>query len=398
MNVLALLRSRWGKRRSGNNGSGALRTVAAPWPAETHSINREFGFGGLIPHKLQGAGGAFLDVLKKCLRFYAGLMALVALHFLAALGLAHWVGQPFHSNMLGTGSLISLLLVPAFLTVLLVWRFLHMALYVRPDCPLAWWLNDLKSTLFNAERLIGGVVVFLILLVFIGSFSFLKEAIPAIHPFSWDQTFADWDRLIHGGRHPYEWLWPLLGSAPATTLINVFYNLWFFILYFIVFITAFSLSRPALRLTFLYAFVLTWGVGGNLLATVFSSAGPVYYARLGLGGDFVPLMTALEEFAAISPVWALAIQETLWTTYTEGSGSIGGISAMPSLHVASSVLFALYGFRVNRHLGWCLTAFAGAIVLGSIHLGWHYAVDSYLGAAVAFSSWAAATRLQRIAA
>jgi membrane-associated phospholipid phosphatase len=94
-------------------------------------------------------------------------------------------------------------------------------------------------------------------------------------------------------------------------------------------------------------------------------------------------------------VWALRIQEVLWQTYVNGSGSIGGISAMPSLHVASSVLLALYGFRVSRAHGWCLTAFALMIFLGSIHLGWHYAVDGYLGAAVAFGSWAIAIRLQQ---
>jgi hypothetical protein len=123
---------------------------------------------------------------------------------------------------------------------------------------------------FSARHsLVRGVVVFLILLVFIGSFSFLKEAIPAINPFSWDRTFAEVDRLIHGRLHPYEWPWPLFGSPPATTIINLFYNLWFFIIYLIVFITAFSESRPDLRLTILYAFVLTWGIGAIFLPQFF---------------------------------------------------------------------------------------------------------------------------------
>ncbi|MBW2186739.1 MAG: phosphatase PAP2 family protein [Deltaproteobacteria bacterium] len=51
---------------------------------------------------------------------------------------------------------------------------------------------------------------------------------------------------------------------------------------------------------------------------------------------------------------------------------------MPSMHVATSTLFALLGWRSNRALGIILTIFLVIIMIGSIHLGWHYAIDGYV--------------------
>jgi hypothetical protein len=65
----------------------------------------------------------------------------------------------------------------------------------------------------------------------------------------------------------------------------------------------------------------------------------------------------------------------------------GGISAMPSLHVALAVLFACAGFACHRAAGWAMTAFAFVIWFGSVHLGWHYAVDGLIGGALAVVLW-----------
>ena len=50
---------------------------------------------------------------------------------------------------------------------------------------------------------------------------------------------------------------------------------------------------------------------------------------------------------------------------------------MPSLHVATPVLFALLGWRTHRWLGVAFTIYAAIVLVGSVHLGWHYAVDGY---------------------
>ena len=60
---------------------------------------------------------------------------------------------------------------------------------------------------------------------------------------------------------------------------------------------------------------------------------------------------------------------------------------MPSMHNATAVLFALLGWQVSRAHGIALTFFAILIFIGSIHLGWHYAIDSYAGIAIACVTW-----------
>jgi TRAP-type C4-dicarboxylate transport system permease small subunit len=48
---------------------------------------------------------------------------------------------------------------------------------------------------------------------------------------------------------------------------------------------------------------------------------------------------------------------------------------MPSIHVASTLLYALAARRSSRTLALIATGYCLIILLGSIHLGWHYAVD-----------------------
>jgi hypothetical protein len=52
-----------------------------------------------------------------------------------------------------------------------------------------------------------------------------------------------------------------------------------------------------------------------------------------------------------------------------------------------AVLMALVGFRVNRIVGWAYAAFAVLVMVGSVHLAWHYAIDGYLAAALTIVIW-----------
>jgi hypothetical protein len=252
--------------------------------------------------------------------------------------------------------------------------------------------GEIRSNILAPERLMAALPVFLLLPVFMSAFSSFKALIPAIQPFAWDVTFAEWDRVLHFGRHPWEWLQPLLGHPYVTTVLNGFYNLWFFVLFAMWMWQAFSRRDPVLRMRFILSFLLLWVLLGSGLATVLSSAGPCYFGRVtGLTENpYAGLMVYLQEASLRTPVWALEIQERLWGDYLNAAVHLGsGISAMPSLHVATTVLFALFGWRVHRGLGWALTAFAVLIFLGSIHLGWHYAVDGYISVFATVIIWRA---------
>jgi hypothetical protein len=86
------------------------------------------------------------------------------------------------------------------------------------------------------------------------------------------------------------------------------------------------------------------------------------------------------------PLGVIDTQLLLWDGY-QGKGLRLGISAMPSMHNASAFLFALTCWHLNRKLGIALFIFTGMILLGSVHLAWHYAIDGYIGFAIALLSW-----------
>jgi hypothetical protein len=215
--------------------------------------------------------------------------------------------------------------------------------------------------------------------------------IPVINPYTWDETFAGLDQQLHAGVHPWQLLQSLLGFPLVTSALNVFYNLWFFLVVFIFFWQASTPHLPRVRLQFLLTFFLSWIIIGHILATLFASAGPCYYeAVTGIvqGNPYAELMAYLRQASEHFPVWALSTQEMLWTTYKERELRIGsGISAMPSMHVAIAFLLTLLGWRWGRPYNFLLTIYLVIIIIGSIHLAWHYAVDAYFVIPLTYGLW-----------
>lgn len=229
-------------------------------------------------------------------------------------------------------------------------------------------------------------------------FTTIKSNIPAAHPFSWDRTFMELDRTLHFGHLPHDILAPLLQHPPATLAINFFYNAWFFVAIGFFLWQGFQGKDSALRQRFLLAYFMCWILGTCLLGTIFSSAGPCFYGRLLPGPDpYAGLMAYLVETNATYPIWALHAQEQLWQSYVTHKGQVSGISAMPSMHVGTSVLFFICARAAGiRWLTWTSAIFALAIVLGSVLLAWHYAVDSYAGILIAVACWMLAGRWTRL--
>jgi membrane-associated phospholipid phosphatase len=88
-------------------------------------------------------------------------------------------------------------------------------------------------------------------------------------------------------------------------------------------------------------------------------------------------------------LFAIINQNWLWDVYVgnKSTAFFGGISAMPSLHVAISFLFTLTTFRLNKSIGVVLFLYTLLIQIGSVLLGWHYAVDGYLSIVLTFCIW-----------
>ncbi|MFV0514123.1 MAG: phosphatase PAP2 family protein [Jhaorihella sp.] len=330
--------------------------------------------------------------LEAALLRHRVLICVVLLHLAGGIAVSTMNERSFETGVVPILLGVFKTLVVVFGCNFLLWRTGYGLFVAKPRRLTLWLAGDLKRCLRNTEMMADGLIVFVTVTIMAATFAYLKDMVPVLNPFSWDPAFAALDRFLHGGIDPWRLLWPVFGNTVLTTALNVAYHLWFFMLYMMVFIATFDRRDPLRRMTFLLAFVLTWIIGGNVLATVFSSAGPVYNQILGFGDTYVAQMDGLKALNETSPVWSLGIQEMLIGNYL-ADGPIRGISAMPSMHVANAVLMAVFGFTYARWLGWILTGFAALIMIASVHLAWHYAVDGYLGAALALAFWWIAKRL-----
>lgn len=231
-----------------------------------------------------------------------------------------------------------------------------------------------------------GVIIFGIA-IFI--FSTVKSAIPALNPFSWDEYFMLMDRDIFFGVDPWILLKDVLGEPHVTSAISLLYsNLWMIVVASVV-TYSFVAGDDYRRVQFTLSCVLTWIVSGNILAIAFSSAGPCYYGFFVDGVDpYARLMEYLAEVdAQTGAVVSLQVQELLWTIFVDSEGQVSGISAMPSLHIMFCLLVAFYVYDINRVLGLFLYFYAIIVCIGSVYLGWHYAVDGIAAIVLAVATW-----------
>ena len=250
-------------------------------------------------------------------------------------------------------------------------------------------LHTLQTDILAPSRVANAFHAFLSNGIFFVGFIAIKKAIPHVVSFSWDQPFMALDKTLHGGVLPHDWLLPLLGLPEALLAINILYNMWFVVILFCFFWFGYAKQDSFLRQRYLIAYLSLWFIGTCVLGTVFSSAGPSFYGFVVPGADpYAGLMAMLKSANEIYPIWAVPTQETLWQSHLAGHGDVEGVSAMPSLHVATSVLFILLARDWGqRWFLWFSIPFAVTVLVGSVMLGWHYAVDGYAGAVIAVFCW-----------
>jgi hypothetical protein len=171
------------------------------------------------------------------------------------------------------------------------------------------------------------------------------------------------------------------------------------VLYGMMFWQAFSQRDRVARMQYFISSILVWALVGNLGGTLLASAGPIYFGRVtGLTDPFLPLTDYLHAAARQAPNFTLSLQERLWQIYLENGrdGVINGaVAAMPSLHVSVAFTLYLIGRATHRVLGWAMGLFTLAILIATVHLGWHYAIDGYVGILGALLIWCTVGRLLR---
>ena len=214
----------------------------------------------------------------------------------------------------------------------------------------------------------------------------LKVMLPISSPFWADPLLADVDAFIFR-TDPWRLTHELLGWAGP--VLDRMYVTWapakFATLLFVLLQP--EDRRKAQAIVAYFLMVCITAIGQYSL----SSGGPIFYDRLGFGPRF-------EELQFLP--WVVTTSNYLWTDYLNAGGNIGGgISAMPSLHVAVALWIALvvraYAPKVQA-IGWLYFA---SIFIGSVYLGWHYAADSIVAVVIALFAWAVsgagAARLER---
>lgn len=280
----------------------------------------------------------------------------------------------------------------------------NLCLVRRPTRPLRVMAQDIRAHILPPDQLLARLAPLLMLALLLNSFSAFKSAIPLVQPFAYDALFAEIDRMIFG-TDPWRLTHAVFGTPLATRLLQYSYNVWFVLMWVGVIYAALQTNLRTFRVQYLLSYCLSWILLGSFAALALSSAGPCFYGHVVPGPDpFAPLMERLhaldamlrEQSGGASGISSLRVQDMLWAGYEQtATGTGSGISAMPSLHVGIAVLMARAGFARNRALGWVLSLFAVVIWIGSVHLGWHYAVDGLLAAPLVLLIWAFAGRVAR---
>lgn len=208
-------------------------------------------------------------------------------------------------------------------------------------------------------------------------FMWIKPEVTAVAPFWADELFADIDHAIFG-TDP----WRLFEGIDLT------FHAWAYSFFWAIAIMGalvWLLAQPRSpeRSTSLLSYFALWSIFGPVGQFFLSAAGPIFYARIGLGDRFAALERNIPEVTN-------QVSGYLWDMHSNGVLGVGaGISAMPSLHIATVTWIYLVFRNQGSRLAPLTAFFAIYIFVLSVALGWHYAVDGIIGAAGALVSHAA---------
>jgi hypothetical protein len=302
------------------------------------------------------------------------LLGVMAVALMPVAGYSHV--PPYFSRFMNwiSWSIFGALLLLGF-QVLKLWR-------AGIEEPIANLKARFLATRVTAVAAIAGMMLAGIDMLF---FMWIKPEVTALSPFWSDKLWADIDNAMFLGMDP----WQLFEGADLT------FHAWAYSFFWAVAIMATLVwlfaQRPSQeRSVSLLSYFALWSIFGPIGQILGSSAGPIFYRRIGLGDRFAAMEANIPEVTQ-------NLSAYLWHFHTSGEAAVGaGISAMPSLHIAT-VAWIYFVFRGQRSRIAPLAAiFAFYIFAMSVALGWHYAVDGIAGALGALAAqWACRNYLRR---
>lgn len=247
----------------------------------------------------------------------------------------------------------------------------------------------------RSGRLIAGSVLLLIMVPFHTSFNLIKNMIPLGQGFPFDHVFADFDKALFFGHDPFTLLYAIGKQEWLLRVIELNYgNGWIIVTFGTLYWMAVSPRHDSIRSRYFVSFILSWAIVGNVLATIFSSAGPIYYGYVT--GDFARFgdQVAFLETTVDAMGSSAMYQHYLWSLHLAGQpGLASGISAFPSMHLALVTLNALFIGEFKPKWAKWAWMYVAIIEVSSVYLGWHYAVDGFASIAIVFGIYWAVRRV-----
>lgn len=303
--------------------------------------------------------------------------AICAASFAVALGLAAAAG--IGGTRILTDYLVAGLI--AFYLAFLVWCFVP-------------WLRSPQHRALPPIR--AGVAVIgqrwpllilptLILPIFMAGFTVSKISFPFLTGYQWDGFWTAADALLFNG-DPWRVTHRLIGPQGSAVLVWAYTMGWGFAIGMAM--PLYALSAEPRRVVHAFsALMASWFVIGVAGATIFSSTGPVFADLVdpALGQHFAPLHQSL---AALLPQGDPVLVSQHYLREAAGHREAlrgGGISAMPSMHLGVCTFLVILAWRS----WWRIPAivFWLTIWVGSIHFGYHYALDGFIAAPMAWLCW-----------
>ncbi|MCC7038448.1 MAG: phosphatase PAP2 family protein [Alphaproteobacteria bacterium] len=251
------------------------------------------------------------------------------------------------------------------------------------------YLDDTAKKYVSSERFAGACLGFVILAsgnVFLVS----KSLIAVLNPYSWDIDFSAWDRLLHFGTFPHQYIIPAVNRLDLGWLLDRAYYGWLIVMTVVAWFCIFADRQLHRRLRFLWVYFLSWALLGTVAATVFSSVGPVFFSAFikSAGNPYEFVTVNMQALHRQSPLLADTARRLLLRWHDNNTlVDPNAISAMPSMHIAMCWLFVLYARSFGKAPFAAALAFCAVIFAGAIYFGFHYAIDGYVSIAAVSLLW-----------
>jgi hypothetical protein len=254
-----------------------------------------------------------------------------------------------------------------------------------------------RGGVLSRRRMARLGVACLFLPLLLNTFGCWKTAIPWWAGFAQEEEVLELSRSMHGGALAWHWLQPVLGHPILTVGLDRIYFTWLPVFVAFMLWQAGWREPAGERIRFWFAITLVWLALGAAAATAGASAGPIFTDHVLPGsGAYREMFEYLSRVDRGFGLITMDVREILWSAHQgRAANPFTGISAFPSIHVAMAALYVLALWRSARRLALVAVVYTAAIVISSVHLGWHYAVDAYAGVIGAVVCWVLAGWLGR---